>query len=198
MRKLATVMLVLAAAQIASASLIPTILSITPSVGNPGAWTWSYRVRLTDDEALDSARPWDQFITIYDIAGYVPGSASGPPPWVPSAQALGINSGLIGPPPAGGDSPGFPNITWTWNGAGLVVGDVIFAPFQFDSLYSVPILDFFEGSAAKWAPGLPGHLTETGNIGRIPVPMVPEPATYMLLGSALLLVGGILRWRTNR
>jgi hypothetical protein len=179
------------------ATLIPDLVSVTPSAINPGAFTWTYTVSLAADQQLNSANPWAHFWTLYDFGGFVD-VVGVPVPFTSSVQNSGIDAEDIGPPLGGGDDPGLENITFTWEGAGVVPGPDVFGLFQIDSVFAIPKIDFFEGQSSKLVPGDPSDNTRTGNIGRVEVPIfVPEPEilTIASLGSALVLLG---RWRRRR
>src|ERR1700685_4103025 len=71
----------------ARAGLIPNQVTVTPTTG--GNYVWSYNVVVTSDVYV---QPGDYF-TIYDFAGAVPGSATGPAGWTLTTQ----NSGATPP-----------------------------------------------------------------------------------------------------
>lgn len=179
----------------ASADMVPELVSVTPSLINPGAWTWVYGVSLSPSERLDTASPWDQFFTIFDFAGFIPGSQSSTnPDFIGGSALVGPNADLVGPPP--GDNPAIDNIFWTWTPAvvpSTVVGPIPFPPglglFSADSIFNTPVLDFYETQGTKHTPLIPlEDGTQQGNIGSVSVPLIPEPATALLIGSGLLLV----------
>jgi hypothetical protein len=178
------------------ATLIPDLISVTPSAVNPGAFTWSYSVGLAADQRLNSANPWAHFWTLYDFGGFV-AVVDAPVPWTSSVQNTGIDATEVGPPLGGGDDATIENVTFTWGGVGDVLGPAVFGLFQIDSIASLPTIDFFEGQASKLVPGDPSDNTITGNIGSVEVPVIPEPATtsLMVVASALILIG---RWRRRR
>jgi len=76
---------------IANANIIPTNTDIGPLVA--GSYTWTYQAQLSaDQDAFAGPAPivnpvlhtdviTASFFTIYDFAGYVAGSASGPAGW---------------------------------------------------------------------------------------------------------------------
>jgi hypothetical protein len=174
-------------------SIIPELFGVFPTGG--GDFTWVYEVTLTDDERLDSASPWPHFFTIYDFAGFIPGSqASTNPDWTPSSANVGPTG--FGTLPA--DDPTIPNITWTWTPAVVpqtVVGPISLGLFSADSIFGLVALDNFTGQATKHAPGTPADGTITGNIGFVEVPFgqVPEPASLFLMGAGLLAVARFRR-----
>src|SRR3954469_5137421 len=91
----------------ASADIIPALANVS-TTGSP--YTWNYMAALTSDESLDPiatagnscsnapCNPPGTFFTIYDFAGYVPGSitatAAG---WSATAQLVGKTPQNISP-----------------------------------------------------------------------------------------------------
>src|SRR5579863_3917513 len=93
---------VLTFGSMASAALIPTLLSITPS-GNPAdPFLWNYEVTLSADESLDptatsTASPPGTFFTLYDVSSTIPDVVGMPSGWTASSQLVGITPSGISP-----------------------------------------------------------------------------------------------------
>src|SRR2546425_8928523 len=103
----------------ARADIIPSLDSVTPSLVIPGDFLWSYHADLHESQRLDASLSYSDFFTIYDFAGYVPGSATAPAGWIVSSSNVGLTPSGANPfPPA--DDPGIPNLTWTFNDATII------------------------------------------------------------------------------
>ena len=160
----------------AHAHVLPSLESISGVGPN---YTYTY------DAALDSLQRIenDDYFTIYDFAGYVPGSIAGPAGWNATAQLVGITPGDVLP----ADDPGLWNLTWTRTG-----GEILTTPlgwdlgdgFTADSTLNHTITGTFVGSATR--DHGPLALSKISNIGDIEVPgpasSTPEPCTLALLG----------------
>jgi len=78
----------------ARADIIPSITTatdVTPVGG--GDFSWNYSATLTQDENVVR----QDFFTIYDFAGYVPGGNTQPTGWTFSASLLGKTPGKVTP-----------------------------------------------------------------------------------------------------
>lgn len=199
MRKVsAAVALLLLVALSGSAAIIPTLESIVPS--GSGGNTYFYSLALAANTKLDTTRPFEQALVIYDFAGYIPGtigSVSGN--WLTSVQT----SGPLIPPEIQtepGDDPAVVNLVFRYVGPTILgpqaAFDVVFA----DSVFSAAVLDRYSGQGTKVVPPpdpAGENNTATGTDGNVGVPAVPEPGTMGLLGSALL-GAGMLRFRRTK
>jgi hypothetical protein len=132
-----------------------------------------------------------QFFTIFDFAGYVPGTATAEAPntalWDVSVSNTGVCaylqdcSGSV-------DNPLVTNITFTWNGVGGVLnGPAPLGVFTANSIFDQTKEDFYQGQTTKIAPGTTQDDDITGNIGTttVPVGQIPEPASMGLMGLGL-------------
>lgn len=189
---------------VAHADVIPVFLPGATTTSG-GITTFTYRVDVTNDQRVaPQAGPvfnagTDSFVTIYDFAGFVPGSltvTSGA--FSTSVQNLGVTPPLILAP----DDAGIPNLTIYYTGLTTLAGPQTlgFVTAQ-TTLTGFNPAGFFGGQAQK-NEGLSAGTT-IDNIGRTTVPMnapatVPEPATmvpFALGGLALL---GLIARKTRR
>ena len=171
----------------ARAGLLPVTATVTPDGGN---FRWSYGVVLTTDNFI---KPGDYF-TIYDFAGFVPGSEVTPAGFTFSTAMVGPTPDRITPD----DSPSVLNLTWTYNGP-QITGQVGLGNFMALSTYGNSADGFFTARTHRDVDGrVDSNITDTP----IPVPTappaVPEPATLLLLGIGLPLAGGARLLRRKR
>ena len=173
----------------ARADIIPDINSVTPNGSN---FTWTYDVALTNDETLQSGN----FFTIYDFAGYVPGTNFQPANWVFSSAMTGKTPSRVSPI----DSPTIPNLTWTYTGSTVGPGPLDLGLFGADSKYSRQIVGMFAAEAIKYAPGKPGDGKPVDNVGSLAVPTstIPEAGSLTMLLPGLAPLGLALRRRSRR
>ena len=164
---LATTCALFLTAQFAAAGVLPLNVTVAQEGAN---YRYSYDAVLTSDSVL---RQGDYF-TIFDFAGFVPGSQAAP-------VGFDFSSEYVGPTPPkvdAVDSPMLPNLTWTFVGHEQVVGQSFFASFSAVSTYSGTRTGDFSAQTHTQSDGtLESNITETST----PVPChVPEPATWAL------------------
>jgi hypothetical protein len=173
----------------------------TPTGSN---FTYTYNVALAGGTELDQAGGFanpGNFFTLFDIVGYVSGSATsaatGFPTGAITAQQIGITPPTQGPP-----DTIVTNLTFHYKspteieaplGADLALGTVSFESTQ-------PLgadLIFYSAATQKNTPGSPGDESLANNTSLVAGPglgvtgsPVPAPASMALLGLSLPLLGG--------
>ncbi|MEZ6139562.1 MAG: PEP-CTERM sorting domain-containing protein [Zavarzinella sp.] len=155
------------------AGLIPTNVSITPE---GSYYRYTYSVNLQSDVTIV---PGDYF-TLYDFAGMVDGSATGPDNFAFGSSALGSTPNYLSP----NDDASVPNATWTYTGTDPLVGPESLGQFSLLSIYGNPTYDDFTGQTHRTVDGiLNSNITETSV--PVPAPGVPEPTSLLLLAGAI-------------
>lgn len=160
----------------AHAHVLPSLESITGVGPN---YTYTYDVALDSLQRIEN----EDYFTIYDFVGYVPGSIVAPAGWSANAQMTGITPGDVLP----ADNPGLWNLTWTRTGGEILTtptGKDLGDGFTADSTLNQTITGTFVGRATRDSGPL--ALTKISNIGDVQVPgpasATPEPCTLALLG----------------
>lgn len=208
-RRLFAAACLLGAAAPAQAGLLPVSVTVTPEVGN---FRWTYAVVLPTDMQLQSGN----FFTIYDFAGYVPGSEMAPEGWTLSASNVGPTPERLNPQ----DDVAVPNLTFTYTGATIESGQVGLGNFMANSTFEGQAESFLTALTNRTSDGLvdrniTGTLVPTGlmpptpptdpvppevdpvpptdpvpppSVDPVP-PSVPEPATLALAALGLPVAG---------
>jgi hypothetical protein len=165
---------------IASASIIPSLTNVT----GLGIFTWTYDVVLDNQQNLISGN----MLCLAGVSGLI-GTPTAPSGWTASNQAGNC------PIAAGTATPNIgPSVLYSYSGA-TVLGGVDLGNFTFQSTVGVSAI-------ANTAYGAVGqkksNLTLTANQGQVngPISAVPEPTSFLLLGSGLILAG-IKRFRRS-
>jgi len=179
---LAVCSLLVTGSQHANAGYNVTLGSITPSGPN---FTYTYNASITANQEEVVA---GNFFRIYDFAGYVAGSAVGPPNWVVSVA----NSNPTPPPNVilvHGDDPAIPNITFTYTGAVPLTGPASLGNFLITSIFSGTSLTTkdFAGQSTNVGTTPPSPLDSRGDVS-VPT-LVPEPAGLISASVGVILLG---------
>jgi hypothetical protein len=169
----------------ASAGLLPGLVTVLPDAGN---YRWTYAIVLPTDMKLQSGN----YFTIYDFAGYVPGTAVTPDAnWTFSTSNTGSTPTGVVPT---FDDPTVPNLTFTYTGPTILSGQIGLGNFMANSLFGDKTSQEFNFAAVtnRTSDGLADtNITSTdvpfGTV--VNPPGVPEPATLALAGLGLPLVG---------
>jgi hypothetical protein len=181
----------------ARADLTPLFDSATAGTGAfAGDTIFQYHVTLsTGSSDLGGSGPND-FVTLYDFAGYVPGSAavvSSINTWTKSEQLLGLTQANVAPP----DNPALLNVSFTYTTPTLIVGSgQTVLTFTVASTFAnvAGVFTPYSGSSTNVSNG-----TVQGNVGFVQGPNVPEPTTIALMSvGGLMLLAPYLRRKTRR
>jgi hypothetical protein len=174
-------------------NLTGTAASIADGIVGP-TWTYNYMVEIGSDETTSPAVP--SFFTIYDIAGYVTGSAAQDSTAVTTTnvasvteQPTGVNPGCCTVVP---DSPSLPNLTFYTNVT--LTGPEDDDGIAFESTLAPALLG--QGWYTYQSYNTSSQGTDQGS-GNVLIPTAtPEPSTMAMLGGAMFGLG-LLRRRTR-
>jgi hypothetical protein len=164
----------------ATAGLLPT--SVTIYDEGPSNYRWQYAIVLPTDSQLKSG----DFFTIYDFEGFKAGTAVGPTSdWAFTAAKVGPTPSKVNPM----DNPDVWNLSWTYTGPTIDVGQTGLGNFMANSLYQYRDESFFTARTHRAIDGKPDT-----NVTYVDVPVpssqgVPEPATLLLGALGLPLLG---------
>jgi hypothetical protein len=180
----------LSAAAVAPASqagILPGVVSRTPEAGNT---RYTYAVVLPTDMQLRAGN----YFTIYDFAGYVPGTESAPAGW-------SFRLANVGPtPPATDpvDDPAVANLSWRYTGE-TVAGGIGLGNFWAASIYADVTASYFTAQTQRISDGNADTNITTTQVpvgAQVPAgPTVPEPGTLLLAALGLPAAGLVGRRR---
>jgi hypothetical protein len=188
---LAALALIPAAAQ---ATMIASLGSVTPA---GGGFRFSYNVSFDGSDFgggnTVTLEPGD-FFSIYDFAGFVPGTNLQPADWTFSSALTGLTPAFTSTLQ---DNPAVPNLSWTYAGASRI-NDGSLGAFSAVSTLGGTTSDFFAAQNTLTLAGI--GATPASNVIPISVPapaavVVPEPGTLALLVGGVLAAFGINRRR---
>jgi hypothetical protein len=165
----------------AQAGLLPTSVTVFPEAGN---YRWQYAIVLPTDMKLQSGN----YFTIYDFAGLVDGTVVAPDAnWTVSTA-----SGKIPPLLKPTDDPNIPNLTFTYTGPTIPAGQIGLGNFMATSTFGEKKEVSFTAETNRTSDGLKDSnitTTDAPTGSDVPPPEVPEPATLLLAGLGLPLLG---------
>ncbi len=192
MNKLPLICLLAAAPALAWANIIPTGTTITGA----GPYTWSYDLQLSRDQDAASGLPpvtnpvphdnfeFGSFLTIYDFAGYIDGSCTGPSGWTCTAQAVGYTPDDVLP----NDDPLLPNLTWAYTSGPVLGGQpdgLDLGIFSAQSIFDTAREVSYAARGVSNSGSAAGSIADNVGDTRGPTSAVPEPGTWLLAGLGL-------------
>jgi hypothetical protein len=190
-----TVVACFALASVANAAITPALDGTPTADGSDFLWTYQISVDSLEElvaagsTPCSSAASCGSFFTIYDFAGYVPGSITAPAGW--SFQVALAGPGLTNSTQSP-DEPTFDDLTFVYTGPPVTeLGPVNLSGFSAQSTFNTVNLDGTFTYQADNAVGL------DAGIGPIEVPVAtPEPSMAVPIG--LGVIGTVLRRRKRR
>jgi hypothetical protein len=178
--------MLLGVAQDAKAVYAPQLVSITPEGAN---WRWTYNVVFSTagqpfelQQGNGTLSPGtvgtQDFVTLYDIEGYVGGSATAGGSHTLLSPL--VFTGITGPNTAPVDLPTLVNLTFRYNSANQTT-DATFTGFSFVSVYGPTSQS--QGFYTSQFSNNANPISKVGEVGRVVLPsIVPEPSSVALIG----------------
>jgi len=174
----ATIAAVAVATQ-ATAGLLPTQVTVTPSSGN---YRWTYAIVLPTDSKLQAGN----YFTIYDFEGYMDGTALAPDAnWTSNVVKVGPTPTVLNPV----DDPSIDNLVFTYTGATIPAGQLGLGNFMAMSMFGDRKDSDFTAETNRTSDGLKDSNITSTDVPTGNIEAVPEPATLLIAGLALPLVG---------
>jgi hypothetical protein len=164
---------------------------------NPGS-------QLNNTGTIGNTNTGDLF-TLYDIPGYIPGSATSALTGFGSIteQNVGITPNFQGPP----DSSAMTNVTFHYTSSAPTQNpgpntNLLLGTFTIGSTIATPSPTaniFYSAATQKFTPGSPSDMQPANNTSLVAGPAIPEPASLALLaiGTPVMGVFYLLRRRNQ-
>ncbi|MFO0958549.1 MAG: PEP-CTERM sorting domain-containing protein [Isosphaeraceae bacterium] len=200
----ASAVLLVGTSRDARADYSPQFISVVSEGNN---WRWTYNVlwgsqtggiaqlQTGNGTLAPGAVGSQDFLTLYDIQGYIPGSAiaGGSHTLLNPVVTVGVTAPNTSPI----DDPGVANLTFRFN-AGTQSGDATFTGFSFLSSFgqAESRLGFYTSQFTRTSSAN----SKVGEIGQVLLPgVVPEPSSLSLVGLGLVgLIGYGYRRRRQK
>jgi hypothetical protein len=164
------------------ADIVPQIAPSDVTLQGDGNYEWDYHGELNPAQMVT---PGD-FFTIYDFAGFVPGTNMQPADWSFSSSNSGITPTgllpLINIPGGIPDNPSIPNLTWTYTGSSTIPGPADLGIFSAESTFGDNTISAFAAEATQQWGFTEGSKVDNFGWTATPAPVTPEPCTLALLG----------------
>jgi hypothetical protein len=156
-----------------------------PPQYDPPSGNYTYDIPMTMDQEIADSGPStpddddddEAYMTFYDVAGYVPGSAQGPTGWTVTSQLTGFTP----PGVVVSDNPSLINLTFEYSTGPELAGTVNLGDFTFKSIYGTTALGQYGGEDSNEIT----RQLETYQ-GGVPRPVVPEPMSGTILIPAIV------------
>ncbi len=198
------------------ASLIPSLSTVTPVGSN---FLYTYNASLSSDESLNppptfgvtcpapgpavQCNPGGTFLTIYDFAGFIPGTQGAPANWTLVTNNLGTTPSTISS--AAVDNPSVVNLTFYYTGAPVQGAGQMFQFYAQSTLGTQNPNGNFSSQLTKSdlvnnpsTNGLTDQIVGPVSVPGSPVTSnTPEPASMFMMGGGLLGLGFMIRRRRS-
>jgi len=173
MKKISVLFAAATLALCAQADIIPTLSSITPDGSD---FQWNFSVNVTVDQRVEAG----DYFTIYDFRGLIPGSNTEPANWIFTSALLGVTPPTVLP----ADDPTAFNLTWTYSGQDVILGQMFLGTFSVLAMTDQSTTANFTAHATRSSG--PDIGTKIDNIGVVSVPVPEMSALAPLVGIGAL------------